>query len=342
MVWRSRRSRSGGRRDGSRGRPPPRPVVSRGVFRCGGSRWAVAERAAGGGSRTNRLGQSELARGHVSGRRPAGERVGPVVRGRDFPAATGAYVCICCSSTSRSRTSGCGSGCSSTAAGSGMRLCGRSPGSRSCARSCRWCSIRGVAAGGTRRSSRSCSLRWCGAWQWVPRFEHVLVDQTGVGPDGVEGGLKGRIAQLLMMAAYGRHAGVAMEGAARLLASLSSGGGVNYLRLFLVYVMATQDEAAAQAFDAALRGHGREHGGEIMSYAQQLLEEGRSQGREEGRNQGREEGARQGKVEAVEGLLRVGVSWDVIESATGLNEARFHVLKEELSASDRSDRQGVE
>ena len=160
----------------------------------------------------------------------------------------------------------------------------------------------------------------------MPRFEHMLVDQTGVGPDEVEGGLKGRIAQLLMMAAYGRHAGAAMEGAARLLASLSSGGGVNYLRLFLVYVMATQDEASAQAFDAALRSHGREHGGEIMSYAQQLLEEG----------------ARQGKIEAVEGFLRVGVSWDVIESATGLNEARFHALKEQLSASDRSDTQGVE
>ena len=167
-------------------------------------------------------------------------------------------------------------------------------------------------------------------WRWVPRFEHMLVDQTGVGPDEVEGGLKGRIAQLLMMAAYGRHAGVAMEGAARLLASLSSGGGVNYLRLFLVYVMATQDEAVAQAFDAALRSHGREHGGEIMSYAQQLLKEGR------------EEGARQGKIEAVEGFLRVGVSWDVIESATGLNEARFHALKKQLLASDRSDGQGVE
>ncbi len=75
-----------------------------------------------------------------------------------------------------------------------------------------------------------------------------------------------------------------------------------------------------------------------MSYAQQLLEEGRKKGR----NQGRVEGARQGKVGVVEGLLRVGVSWEVIESATGLNEAGFHALKEQLSASDRSDGQGVE
>ena len=175
-------------------------------------------------------------------------------------------------------------------------------------------------------------------WPWVPRFEHVLVDQTSLGPEGVEGGVKGRIAQLLMMAAYGRHAGLAMDAAARLLAALFSGGGVNYIRLFMVYVMATQDEAGALAFDEALRRRGREQGGEIMSYARQLLEEGRaegrSQGREEGRGQGLAEGAQRGKVEVVEGFLRVGVTWDVIEAATGLNEAGFRTLKERLSAFD--------
>ena len=35
----------------------------------------------------------------------------------------------------------------------------------------------------------------------------------------------------------------------------------------------------------------------------------------------------------VEGLLRVGVTWDVIEAATGLNEARFRALKEQLTSS---------
>lgn len=113
---------------------------------------------------------------------------------------------------------------------------------------------------------------------------------------------------------------------------------MNYIRLFMVYVMATQDEAGALAFNEALRRRGREQGGEIMSYAQQLLEEGRaegrSQGREEGRGQGLAEGAQRGKVEVVEGLLRVGVTWDVIEAATGLNEAGFRTLKEHLSAFD--------
>ena len=175
----------------------------------------------------------------------------------------------------------------------------------------------------------------------MPRFEHVLLDQTGVEPEGVAGGVKGRIAQLLMMAAYGRHTGVAVEVAARLLASLFSGGGVNYFRLFVLYVMATQDEAGAQAFDEALRRHGREQGGEIMSYAQQLLKEGKEEGLAEGRSQGLEEGERRGerrgeqraRVEMVEGFLRAGVGWDVIESATGVNETRFREIKDTLSAS---------
>ena len=73
-----------------------------------------------------------------------------------------------------------------------------------------------------------------------------------------------------------------------------------------------------------------------MSYAQQLLDEGRTEGRSQGRDEGLAEGAQQGKVEAVEGFLRVGVTWDVIEAATGVNEPGFRALKERLSASDRS------
>lgn len=161
------------------------------------------------------------------------------------------------------------------------------------------------------------------AWPWVPRFGHMLLDQTGLEPDEVEGGTKGRIAQLLMMAAYGRHVRPAVDMAARLLGSLFSGGGVNHFRLFIRYVVATQDEADVQAFDAALQRHGREQGGEIMSYGRQLLEEGKRLGEQHA------------KVEMVEGFLRAGVAWEVIEAATGLNESRFREIKENLQASGK-------
>ena len=158
-------------------------------------------------------------------------------------------------------------------------------------------------------------------WRWVPRFAHVLVDQTGLEPEGVVGGTRGRIAQLLMMAACGRHADAALDAAARLAASAVFSGAVNHFRLFVLYVMATQDEAAVKVFDEALRRHGREQGDDVMSYAQQLLEEGR------------EEGIQRGKLEAVEGLLRAGVAWNVITAATGLDEAGYRVLKMRFAAS---------
>lgn len=103
------------------------------------------------------------------------------------------------------------------------------------------------------------------------------------------------------------------------------------MRMFIRYVMATQERETGEAFGEALRRHGREQGGEIMSYAQQLLQEGR----QEGWQGGREEGERHGTVKAVEGMLRAGVAWDLIETATGLDESRFLALKESLSASDK-------
>lgn len=166
-------------------------------------------------------------------------------------------------------------------------------------------------------------------WPWVPRFEHVLLDQTRLEPADVEGATMGRIVQLLMMAAFGRHTGAALETAAKLAASLVSGGTVDYIRMIAVYLFSMPDKAAADDFDEALRRHRGGQGGGIMSYAQELLEEGRARGRAEGK----EEGLQRGKVEAVEGLLRIGVSWDVITSATGIDEPRFRALKGSLAAA---------
>ncbi len=152
---------------------------------------------------------------------------------------------------------------------------------------------------------------------WVPRFEHVLLDQTEMYPSDVTGTAMGRIAQLLMMAAFDRHPGTALETAAKLAASLVSGGTVDYIRIITLYVLATQDRAAAQAFGEAVRRHAPGQGGEPMAYAHELLAEG----------------VQRGKVEAVEGLLRVGVGWDLIKSATGLDEPQFRALKERLAAA---------
>ncbi len=73
-----------------------------------------------------------------------------------------------------------------------------------------------------------------------------------------------------------------------------------------------------------------------MAYAHELLAEGREQGLEEGMQRGMLQGVQRGKVETVEGFLKAGVTWDVIESATGLDEAGFRALKERLAADTES------
>ena len=81
-----------------------------------------------------------------------------------------------------------------------------------------------------------------------------------------------------------------------------------------------------------------------MAYAHELLAEGREQGLEEGMQQGMQQGmqrgmlqgVQRGKVETVEGFLKAGATWEMIESATGLDEAGFRALKERLAADTES------
>ena len=45
------------------------------------------------------------------------------------------------------------------------------------------------------------------------------------------------------------------------------------------------------------------------------------------RQEGREEGQREGRLETIDGLLRVGVDWSLIERATGIGEQEYQKLK---------------
>ena len=78
--------------------------------------------------------------------------------------------------------------------------------------------------------------------------------------------------------------------------------------------METQEHDVIQTFGEALRRRGFEQGDEIMTCAEELWAEV--------------------QVEMVEGLLRIRVTWAVIEAATGLTEAGYQELKAQLPGSD--------
>ena len=118
------------------------------------------------------------------------------------------------------------------------------------------------------------------------------------------------------------------------LASSLEESGVNVdLDLFLSYLTRTQGREGIDTFKETMQDHGIDVGGQLMTYAQELLAEGRAEGRSET------------QVEVVEGFLRVGVTWEVIEAATGLTEADFQALKARLadtSSQDGGQEQGGE
>ena len=61
----------------------------------------------------------------------------------------------------------------------------------------------------------------------------------------------------------------------------------------------------------------------MTTYAQELLAEGE------------EKGKVKTQVEVIEGFLREGVAWSVIERATGVNETQFQALKQQIE--DRNE-----
>ena len=94
-----------------------------------------------------------------------------------------------------------------------------------------------------------------------------------------------------------------------------------------------------------LRQEGRQAGrNEMLAIVEQRHREGRSEGQREGRlegqREGRLEGKREGQMETIDGLLRTGVDWSVIERATGIDEEEYGKLKSEPSNGESTDRDG--
>jgi predicted transposase/invertase (TIGR01784 family) len=155
-------------------------------------------------------------------------------------------------------------------------------------------------------------------WPGVPHFAHGLIDQSGIEPGEVQGDLKVRLMQLLLLATYHpeRSWGDLVVELLDTLSSLPPSGGVNYVRVFLLYLLHTQDREGIESFQDALRRRAPHVGGDLMTYAQELEERGKV------KNQ----------VEVIEGLLQESIGWDVIERVTGVNEAQFQVLKQQVES----------
>ena len=85
----------------------------------------------------------------------------------------------------------------------------------------------------------------------------------------------------------------------------------------------------------------------MMTYAEELIREGRQEGVLKGRQEGRQEGMlegrqegmlkgrQEGQVATIESFLRAGVGWPIIKQATGIDQEAFELLRRQTHASDR-------
>ena len=65
----------------------------------------------------------------------------------------------------------------------------------------------------------------------------------------------------------------------------------------------------------------------MMTYAEELIREGRQEGVLKGRQEG--------QVATIESFLHAGVGWPIIKQATGIDQEAFELLRRQAHASDR-------
>ena len=83
---------------------------------------------------------------------------------------------------------------------------------------------------------------------FLPHFAHHLIDQSGAAPEQIQGAQKARIAQLLLMAAFQKFVRQALAQAAQLMAQVGQTGGIDYGKVFLIYLATTQERRTVQDF----------------------------------------------------------------------------------------------
>ena len=160
---------------------------------------------------------------------------------------------------------------------------------------------------------------------FLPRFAHFLIDQSDLPVEQTRGGPKAQVAQLLMMAAFQKSTRRALQHAAQLLAQVAQTGGTDYMELFIVYLAATQERRLVQEFVENLQQYTVDIGGEMLTYAEELKQEGRQEGRQEG------------EIKTIDSLLSAGVEWTLITKATGITPQQFQALKEQLQQLSSSN-----
>ncbi|KPA13400.1 Transposase (putative), YhgA-like protein, partial [Candidatus Magnetomorum sp. HK-1] len=155
--------------------------------------------------------------------------------------------------------------------------------------------------------------------EFVPKFKHFLLDHSDKSKK-VKGALKARIAHLLIQANFQQHLKEISHILCDLMAQLPQGPGIDYRRVFKIYIAATQDRDKVLEFLAVMRQQPEKEGGDDMLCA---IDEWKLEGEIKGKMEGRMEKS----ISIVDNMKKMGVDWNFIANATGLNKQQYEEMQ---------------
>ena len=114
----------------------------------------------------------------------------------------------------------------------------------------------------------------------------------------------------------------------------SGSGGQDDMKMFMHYIAETGPDDTPEDMGELL-SH-TVAGGELMTSGERLRQEGRDQMRAVAEQRHRD-GQREARLEMIDGLLRTGVDWSLIERATGIGEQEYQKLKSQPNGAAAAD-----
>ena len=174
-----------------------------------------------------------------------------------------------------------------------------------------------------------------GEWlQFIPRFEHLLVDLSKMPWESIRGEALLRITLGLMKAVRERKVAEVLPKLAPLLAELGpSGTPAHFLQALARYLLEVEDMSASTIYDLANKLENKKAKSQFMTLAENLRKEGREEGREEGLQRGLQKGVIVGQILNCQEILgRAPAAKEALaEESVEELRAMLHQLKTEVS-----------
>jgi hypothetical protein len=155
--------------------------------------------------------------------------------------------------------------------------------------------------------------------KYLPSFEHILLDYSNKSLE-LKGAIKIKIAHLLIQAHFKGCLKELFQPLMDAFSLLSQHPGLNYSKIFFIYVATTQTYETFKEFVQMIRHNYKEkQGGKHMIRALDEL-----------RMEGRMEGELKSKIAIVENMRNNNYDWQSIYQVTGIDSDRLEEMKAEL------------